>query len=99
MRSFSAPTVWSWWTHDACLAQHLVFATAVPRDGQFEAILRRLGLPDPAIASRLLPYERGYAEAVRAPGHLLWMPLDEFGTSTCAWRSEEQLRAARSVTG
>lgn len=98
MRMRSAPTVWSWLSHDAPLAQHLVFAAAVPRYDELETILRRLNLPDPGVASRLLPYERGFTEAACAPGRLLWMPLERFCQRRNAWRSEEQLRVTRSVS-
>lgn len=95
MNLLTAPTVWSWWGPDALLAQHLAFTAAVPRHSDLEAILRRLGLPEPAVASRLAPHERGFTEAARAPGCLLWMPLERFTRGATAWHSEEQLTVAR----
>ncbi len=88
-------SVWLWFARDATLAEDLVFAAAVPTYRELAAIAGRLGLPTPAAAGRLMPFERGFAEAARTPGRLLWMPLAEFSERASAWRSEEQLKVRR----
>ena len=98
MRSVGPTTVWSGWVHDAPLGEHLVFAVATPRYSDLEAILRRVGLPKRTVASRLLPFERGFFEAARAPGRLLWMPLEQFTARASGWRTEEQLRPPLPVS-
>lgn len=91
MRSVRSTTVWSWWARDAPLGQHVVFAVAAPQYSELETILWRVGLPMPAVASRLLPFERGFFEAAGTPGRLLWMPLEQFAARLSGWRTEDQL--------
>lgn len=52
----------------------------------------------PAVVSRLLPFERGFFEAARTPGRLLWMPLEQFAARLSGWRTEDQLRLPPPVS-
>lgn len=98
MRSVRAITVWSWWARDAALGQHEVFVVAAPCYSELEIVLRRVGLPKPAVVSRLLPFEHGFFEAASAPGRLLWMPLEQFAARLSGWRTEAHLRAPLAVS-
>lgn len=98
MRSAGVTTVRSWWAHDASHDQHLVFAVAAPGYSELQVILRRVGLSKPTVANHLLPFERGFFEAARTPGRLLWMPLEQCAEGLTRWRTEEQLRPPRAVS-
>lgn len=76
----------------------MVFVVAAPCYRELELVLRRVGLPKPAVVSRLLPFEQGFFEAASAPGRLLWMPLEQFAERLSGWCTEEDLPAPLAVS-